>query len=58
MTVQSRCDTGMSKVMCRTGGMSGILLVASDEPCPTVLPAPYKLGDDITANGVVCANFY
>lgn len=42
---------------CHIGGMSGLLLVASDEPCPSVLTAPYKLGDDITANGVVCANF-
>ena len=39
------------------GGMSGLLLVTSEDPCPAVLPAPYKLGEDLSPNGVVCANF-
>ena len=39
------------------GGMSGRMLVAAEDPCPSVLPAPYQLGEDISPNGVVCANF-
>ena len=33
------------------------MLVAAEDPCPSVLPAPYQLGEDISPNGVVCANF-
>ncbi|KAK9808425.1 hypothetical protein WJX73_003377 [Symbiochloris irregularis] len=40
-----------------TGGMSGLLLPASGEACPAVLPAPFSVGDDITANAVCCASF-
>lgn len=39
------------------GGMSGQVLVAAEDPCPSVLPAPYQLGKDLSPNGVVCANF-
>ena len=37
--------------------MSGILLPSDGEVCPSVLPAPFELGADITSNGVCCASY-
>lgn len=31
------------------------MLMPAGEVCPTVVPAPLGLGDDITSNGVCCA---
>lgn len=42
-------DTGASR------GVSGFLLHPDGDVCPPVLPAPFGLGDDITANDVLCA---
>lgn len=39
------------------GGMSGFLLPAAGEACPAVLPAPFAVGEDVTANSVCCASF-
>lgn len=47
----------LSVCFATAGGMSGRMLVAAEDPCPSVLPAPYQLGKDISPNGVVCANF-
>ena len=42
----------------RTGGLGGLLLPpASGEPCPSTLPAPPGLGDDVTPNAVVVARY-
>lgn len=40
-----------------TGGMVGELLAPGGEVCPMVVPAPFKVGQDITTNGVCCAAF-
>ena len=40
---------------CDAGGMNGLMLMPAGEVCPTVVPAPLGLGDDITSNGVCCA---
>ena len=49
-------DLYMKLALC-VGGMSGRVLVAAEDPCPSVLPAPFQLGEDLSPNGVVCANF-
>ena len=39
-------------------GMAGSLAPISGEPCPAVIPVPYRgLGDDITSNSVVAAAY-
>ncbi len=35
----------------------GELLAPGGEVCPMVVPAPFKVGQDITTNGVCCAAF-
>ena len=40
-----------------TRGMNGFLLPCAGEANPSVVPAPYELGADITANNVVAAAF-
>ena len=37
--------------------MAGALLLCGGEACPPVVRAPFTLGDDITANDVVCASY-
>lgn len=37
--------------------MAGMLLLCGGEACPPVVHAPFTLGDDITANDVVCASY-
>ena len=39
------------------GGMVGELLAPGGEVCPMVVAAPFKVGQDITTNGVCCAAF-
>lgn len=39
------------------GGMVGELLAPGGEVCPMVVPAPFKVGEDITTNGVCCAAY-
>ena len=40
------------------GGMCGFLLPAEGDPCPTVVPTPFRsLGEDISANAT-CSALY
>lgn len=38
-----------------TQGFSGLVSPPQGEVCPAVVPAPFKLGEDITSNSVCCA---
>ena len=40
-----------------SGGMAGYMALGAGDPCPPVLPAPFGLGDDITANGAMCVTY-
>lgn len=40
-----------------TGGMNGLLLPCAGETNPSVVPAPYELGEDLTTNNVLVASF-
>uniref|UniRef100_A0A061S5C0 5'-3' exoribonuclease n=1 Tax=Tetraselmis sp. GSL018 TaxID=582737 RepID=A0A061S5C0_9CHLO len=40
-----------------SGGMAGFIALGSGDPCPMTMPAPFSLGDDITANGVMCVTY-
>lgn len=37
--------------------MHGTLLLCGGEACPSMLPAPFDLGEDITSNKVLCASY-
>ncbi|KAK9829481.1 hypothetical protein WJX72_006121 [[Myrmecia] bisecta] len=37
--------------------MNGEILMPAGEVCPSVVPAPYDLGEDITTNGACCAAY-
>mmetsp|Transcript_3382 Transcript_3382/g.9711 ORF Transcript_3382/g.9711 Transcript_3382/m.9711 type:complete len:890 (+) Transcript_3382:1230-3899(+) len=36
-----------------SGGMAGYIALGAGEACPSYLPAPFSLGDDVTANGAM-----
>ena len=38
-----------------TQGIHGLVSPPQGEVCPAVVPAPFKLGEDITSNSVCCA---
>lgn len=40
-----------------SGGMAGYIALGSGNPLPSVMTAPFGLGDDITANGVACVTY-
>ena len=40
-----------------TGGMNGLLLPCAGESNPSLVPAPFDLGDDITSNTVLMASY-
>uniref|UniRef100_A0A383WIN0 5'-3' exoribonuclease 2 n=1 Tax=Tetradesmus obliquus TaxID=3088 RepID=A0A383WIN0_TETOB len=40
-----------------SNGMSGFLLAVAGEACPAVIPAPFSLGSDVTANAVLAATY-
>ena len=54
MSVKNPASRALSQV---TRGMNGFLLPCVGDANPSVVPAPYELGADITANNVVTAAF-
>ena len=40
-----------------SGGMAGYMALGAGDPCPPVMPSPFGLGDDITANGAMCVTY-